>query len=303
MQTKPSNRQAPTGFTALELLCIIGIIALLVALLMPSLSRVKKISTRVVCGTNLKGLGAAMAVYANDYEDKYPQLPGCGPWSKRLGFDYTMQRPDFAPGGAESDVPRTVSASWYLLVREADVSPKSFVCPEGGQVPFGGRYDYTYDRDITELWDFGPDPWTHVSYAYHLPYGSFPADGSRGVAFAVAADTSPWFANGDVRPPGPRGQPPQLLDLNASAVSSLSYGKTPSLDNSPNHYLRGQNVAYADGHASFETATDVGIRRDGIYTYWPHETPTDDEKRIGQNPTARDPDNDAKDPEDSFLVM
>ena len=42
------------------------------AILMPALSKTKKVAQRVVSGTNLKGIGTACMVYANDYEDKYP---------------------------------------------------------------------------------------------------------------------------------------------------------------------------------------------------------------------------------------
>ena len=42
------------------------------AILMPALSKTKKISQRVVSGTNLKGVGTACVVYSNDYDGKYP---------------------------------------------------------------------------------------------------------------------------------------------------------------------------------------------------------------------------------------
>ena len=61
------------GFTLIELLVVIAIIAMLLAILMPALNKVKKIAQRVVCGTNLKGLGTAQVVYANDYDDMYAQ--------------------------------------------------------------------------------------------------------------------------------------------------------------------------------------------------------------------------------------
>ncbi len=64
----------------------------------------------------------------------------------------------------------------------------------------------------------------------------------------------------------------------------------------------GQNVVFGDGHTSYEKMSDVGVKHDGIYTYWqaPGE-PTEAERRIGRNPTGRDADNDAKGEEDSFL--
>ncbi len=112
------------GLTLVEVVVVIFILLLIAAIFMPALGKMSPIAHRVVCGINLKGLGTAIAVYANDYDGAYPELPGKGAWSKELGFDYSMTRPDFGPGGAQELAGRTISASWYLLVREADVWPK-----------------------------------------------------------------------------------------------------------------------------------------------------------------------------------
>ena len=48
------------------------IVALLMGILMPALARVRQISFRMVCGTNLSGLGKAMLIYTNDNDDKFP---------------------------------------------------------------------------------------------------------------------------------------------------------------------------------------------------------------------------------------
>ncbi len=150
------------GLTLVEVIVVFFIILFILFLTaMPQLGKVKPIAQRVVCGTNLKGLGTAIVVYANDYDGAYPELPGKGAWSKELGFDYSMMRPDFGPGGAQQLAGRTISASWYLLVRQADVSPKSFVCPSSFQRAFDG--ENPENLDITELWDFGDDPYKHVS--------------------------------------------------------------------------------------------------------------------------------------------
>jgi prepilin-type processing-associated H-X9-DG protein len=61
---------------------------------MPALSKTKDLSQRLVCATNLKGLGTAMMVYANDNDDR---LPTPGRWCD-------------------------------LLVSETGVGPKSFQC-------------------------------------------------------------------------------------------------------------------------------------------------------------------------------
>src|SRR3989304_8085506 len=52
------------GFTLIELLVVIAIIALLVSILVPSLSRVKELAKRSVCGANLHSMGQSMALYS-----------------------------------------------------------------------------------------------------------------------------------------------------------------------------------------------------------------------------------------------
>ena len=61
------------GFTLVELLVVISIIALLIAILMPALSKVKTFAYQLLCGTNLNGLGKAMLLYAPEYQDEFPR--------------------------------------------------------------------------------------------------------------------------------------------------------------------------------------------------------------------------------------
>ena len=60
------------GFTLIELLVVIAVIALLMALLMPSLQRVRNQARAVVCQTNLKQWGTIMATYAEDNDGRIP---------------------------------------------------------------------------------------------------------------------------------------------------------------------------------------------------------------------------------------
>ncbi|MHC5165431.1 MAG: hypothetical protein ACYSOI_08850 [Planctomycetota bacterium] len=294
------------GISLLEALVVIAVIVVLFAIFAPPLGKVKTIAQRVVCGTNLKGLGTAMTVYANDYDDAYPQLPGTGPWSKQLGFNYDLHKSDF--DGTQSDTPRTVTSSLYLLVREADVSPKSFVCPSSWEVEFDGRNPN--NLDIVEQWDFGPDPHKHVSYPYHNPYGKFPANGKRSAAFAVMADMSPWFKDGDILSANSNKQlPPQIIDYQDESTirkgNSLLHNARDAFFGTK-HYDTGfgQNVTWADGHTSYEKQPNIGVKYDNIYTYWStKENPTEQDKQGGTAPTGRSPENDAKSSNDSFLVL
>ncbi|AQQ70232.1 type II secretion system protein G [Limihaloglobus sulfuriphilus] len=60
------------AFTLIELLVVISIIALLMSILMPALSRVRKQAKRTVCGSNLHNWGLAVNAYYSDNDYKIP---------------------------------------------------------------------------------------------------------------------------------------------------------------------------------------------------------------------------------------
>lgn len=297
------------GFTLIELLVVIAIIAMLLAILMPALSKVKKIAQRVVCGTNLKGLGTAQTVYAHDYNDQYT-VQGRGlahTWGDRTaGWQNATVNPTNTVGTM------TVGASLYLLVREADVSPKSFVCPASNQVEFSGRNQN--NLDIVELFDFGSNNYLHggtqpaegpvtaVSYAYQMPYaagqtsmtstgskGRFSADGSRSASFAVMADRNPYF---DERLTNSTATTiDNWLDM-VQLIATPAAGDWNALEkwqinraNSQPHDRDGQNILFADGHSSNENRGDIGVKNDYIYTRWNGTGSTEVERRKGLAPT------------------
>lgn len=68
-----SPRQSPRrGFTLVELLVVIGIIAMLISILLPTLSQARESAKSVVCQSNLRQLGVASVMYQNAYNNYVP---------------------------------------------------------------------------------------------------------------------------------------------------------------------------------------------------------------------------------------
>ena len=72
------RRAGRYAFTLVELLVVIGIIALLIGILLPALGRAREQSNRVACSANLRSLGQCMVLYADAYAGRLPNgnFPG-----------------------------------------------------------------------------------------------------------------------------------------------------------------------------------------------------------------------------------
>ena len=252
------------GFTLVELLVVIAIIALLMGILMPALARVRQIAFRMVCGSNLSGIGRAMLIYANDYDNDFPRAGFQGTsWANHTpGWDAASRIQAFGNPGIA-----TISASFYGLVKFAEVTPKSFVCKgEPTKKAFkASDVPTTPNMEDEDAWDFGPSDWgvgigpyNHCSYSYHMPYTQrFLSVASSEPGMAVAADRNPH------------------LDWNAEYSQDFLWDdntrkagiRKVDLGNAAAHQREGQNVLFMDNHVTFEKQSFCGVDEDNIYTY------------------------------------
>ncbi|MGA2496417.1 MAG: hypothetical protein ABSH20_01675 [Tepidisphaeraceae bacterium] len=253
---------------------ILGIIALvivlvgggcLISILLPALNAAKERANRVKCASNLRQIGQALQLYANDNK-MYP----------RTYYDYAVAasfKPDFTGGAKTSPSSNpflaapngtvgtnNVLAAAFLLVRTVDINQEVFVCPSSSQQKdtFGGGT--LTSKDVSNFTSAA-----NVSYSFANMYptgkltdkGIMVASGYKWspnvtADFAIAADRNDGFTT-----------------ANAGVVAALTSSSVPAqqrLANSRNHEQDGQNILYNDGHVEWAQTMWVGANKDGIFT-------------------------------------
>ena len=246
------------GFTLVELLVVIAIIALLMGILMPALARVRQIAFRMVCGTNLSGIGKAMLIYANDYQDELPKAGGKNStWAGRIPLwtaTNRLQAYGLAANGTGGTA--SITSCFYLLVKYAEVTPKSFICKgDSGASEFKPADEGQGARELIDLWDFGADPYRRCSYSYHLPFDKYALTTASEPGMAVAGDRNPFQIS-------PFGAAKLIAQFNLATREGVKMG------NAVQHQDEGQNVLFLDSHVEFEKSPCCGITDDNIWTYW-----------------------------------
>ncbi|MBN1805896.1 MAG: hypothetical protein JW837_11655 [Sedimentisphaerales bacterium] len=202
----------------------------------------------------------ALLIYSNDYEDKFPRAGGeSSVWSNGIAnwiADDRFRAYNLSSDGSGGSV--SITSSFYLLVKHAKILPKEFTCPgDKGVTGFKPAKYGSGDKELTDLWDFGPNPRRHCSFSYHIPYGEYPLTTSSEPGMAVAADPNPWIGSPFV---GGRG-----ADLFAQ-FNPDERGKN-KVGNAVTHEGDGQNVLFMDNHVGFEESPCCGVNDDNIYTY------------------------------------
>jgi prepilin-type N-terminal cleavage/methylation domain-containing protein len=264
------------GFTLVELLVVIAIIALLMGILMAALSRVRQLAFRLTCGTNLSGIGKAMLLYANDYDDELPRAAGRNSAWNTVEWDAPTRSVAYKTAADGTGGQASISSCFYLLVKYAEVTPKSFLCKgDSGVTEFSlSQHTSTRVTELTQAWDFGgttastgaanSGPGEHCSYAYHAPWGTYALTTSSEPGFAVAADRNPWIDSPGAAkksfPGGMSGTTSVTFQGKNGDSASQLYG------NAAVHQEDGQNVMFLDTHVTFEKRAYCSLEDDNIYT-------------------------------------
>jgi len=239
---------ARQAFTLVELLVVIGIIAILMAILLPALNRARDAARQTKCLSNLRQLSLADSLYMAQF--KQVHVPGFYGWSP----------PD--PGWQQQGTPPTPASGpriwWYqndIFARElGSSSPGSgyynveLLCPSA-PIPLergtssGYPLHNAYGMNFTGLPGLTPDLAPNYLNAYR---GRDVRSGSEKIFFVDAVNeqvSAIGLINGTVRyfDPyyGERHDPPDRMNV-------VAY-----------RHHKGANVLYFDGHAQWKSASDL----------------------------------------------
>lgn len=259
------------GFTLVELLVVISVIAVLLAILIPSLRRAKMIAQRVICGNQLKQVGAGMIMYADAHDNMLPADYIIEADGTKLTDEhpYVLYRGD--KGYAATLNPETGRYAplrlAYLFEKKIIQDPKVFYCP--GNVAALYRYE---------------------SYCNPVPWGTLPQECNylwpRG--FKKSGDENQWIRSGygycPIDPTIPLNVTTGYPDVLASRFDRLDrtmpymsdtinsreglshksgikkYGKQTVVVNP------GINVLYKDGHVVF--CSDRRVFSNDVWDQW-----------------------------------
>ena len=144
-RTFPRPRKA---FTLVELLVVVGIIAILIAILMPALRRARNQAQKIDCMSRVRQISLAVNMYAQQFKGWLP-----GPF-----------------GGTDPPGPHDqfdVETGW-LFKTKCLIDKDVWICPIDPRPVLERRYSYTYNGRMIAQLGMENDPWPVVIPAPHM---------------------------------------------------------------------------------------------------------------------------------------
>ena len=207
------------AFTLVELLVVIGIIAVLVSLLLPTLASARRASQRAVCLSNLRQIGQAIIMYANQYKGYYPPEPN---YASCSGNFVVYVSPSTIVGRPTYGQNQGWIGPGHLVLTGFVKDPRFFYCP--------AQEFEVYPRD----WPSDPMLQKRIGYTYRIVgEASQPAEG---INDAVVKDFKRWGLS----------YPKGIRCLTADLAGPLN-----TVAPWPHIKPYGINAGYTDGHAEF----------------------------------------------------
>jgi prepilin-type N-terminal cleavage/methylation domain-containing protein len=150
LEPRPQN----IGFTMIELLVVVAIIAILAAMLLPTLARAKTQGKIVKCLSNLRQIGVSLSLYAADNNNRFPYISGDQDGEFILQGLWPMLQPYLTTNPAVLVCPADVGGPFNIALKQIDpsVTTKPITVPSSYfDVPGFWHTDPPFSEDHVRL--------------------------------------------------------------------------------------------------------------------------------------------------------